>query len=109
MSNEIKLLPCPFCGEKAEIINHRSGEYAVECTNCYGKTHRSVTEKLAIERWNTRKPIDRIVEQLQEKAREAQEAGDRQISIDYREMDYSTAQAFSEAVEILKDGGLSNG
>ena len=106
MSDEIKLLPCPFCGEKAEIIKHRSGGYAVECTECYGKTHRSVTEKLAIERWNTRKPIDRIVEQLQEKSTEAVNAADREISFDYRQMDYVEAEAFTEAADIVKGGGV---
>lgn len=50
--------------------------------------------------------VDKVIEQLQEKVREAEEAADRQTSFDYKMMDYCTAQAFSEAVEILKDGGI---
>ena len=89
MSDDIKLLPCPFCG--GEAILDKEDIFCDQChlsmridDRLYNREAENYEEARtqAIEDWNTRKPIDRIVEQLQEKAREAQEAGDRQISID---------------------------
>jgi len=51
--------------------------------------------------------MEAVVERLEEKARAAEETGDNEIAIDYREMDYCTAQAFREAIEIVKEA--SNG
>ena len=81
--SEIKLLPCPFCGGEA-VIYHQSSKYTnrdgnyvhcMECGcrtklfECYGnttKTHED-TKQEAIEAWNTRKSMERIVERLEEK------------------------------------------
>ena len=32
--SEIKLKPCPFCGEKAILERDRIGLYCAQCTNC---------------------------------------------------------------------------
>ena len=87
--SEIKLLPCPFCG--GEHIDYsvktcgrweRKYHVAMYCKdcNCYGarvlitptESTRYDVEKnqkykqLAIEQWNTRKPMERILERSEE-------------------------------------------
>ena len=55
------LLPCPFCGAAAEVIeppspyNHPPGDsvWAVECTNCCAEYHE-LTEDGVTEGWNRR-------------------------------------------------------
>lgn len=76
--SEIELLPCPFCGGKAEVratkrlvFNGKymgTVHYVVGCidTKCIGRIQRrynSIEE--AIDAWSTRKTIHRIVEQLE--------------------------------------------
>ena len=76
-----ELNPCPFCGGEAEVretvecFGH--GDYDksvfVFCCDCgatskkyYERICRGRTKERAIEAWNTRKPIDKVVEQLEE-------------------------------------------
>lgn len=108
-----KLLPCPFCGGEARIQHYRNGDCAIECIECYGKTHRSVTEDLAIRRWNTRKPIDRIVEQLEEKTeflKDCTKYGNKNAK--QQEQSYSTmmmyevADLVDELIDTIKAGGI---
>lgn len=84
MSKEIK--PCPFCGSenidysiKTTNGGYHMSMYCKEC-HCYGARvlikhfengrfliERNETYKeLAIKEWNTRKPIDKVIEQLEE-------------------------------------------
>lgn len=76
--SEIKLLPCPFCGGESTthstIVLHK-GEY-VRVYGCMCKKSHCVilpanyfTQEKAAEKWNTRKPIDRMVEQQRSKQR----------------------------------------
>lgn len=100
MSNEIKLLPCPFCGREAQIRytqNDWGDQYIVECINC-GCEYYGDTEKDIIKQWNTRKPIDRIVEQLQ-KAESVKCYGSRNSG------NYMIPLA--DAIDIVKAGGSS--
>lgn len=62
MTNELK--PCPFCGGEARIQTYRTfideyhgigTKYYVECSECLADRHLgNLTEKEAIEAWNTR-------------------------------------------------------
>ena len=66
--SEIKLLPCPFCGGEAKLS--KSGSYAVvSCLNssCNGNAccYKYDSPQEAIEHWNTRKPMERIIEKLE--------------------------------------------
>lgn len=69
-----RLKPCPFCGSEAEVIGHyikgvaNNYQYFVRCKACKARPRTYATFKKkeqAIEVWNGRKPIDRIVEQLE--------------------------------------------
>ena len=73
--SEIKLLPCPFCGGEAYTYTATSvtnGEktkvWQVHCKDCrlnYPLNIKCLTEEEAIKKWNTRKPMERIIERLE--------------------------------------------
>ena len=82
--SEIKLLPCPFCGGEAEFVRDterkdifQSSDYVyVRCKECHAQTskiyysaefHKLDEEYVLVEKaWNTRKPMQEIVERLEE-------------------------------------------
>ena len=83
--SEIRLLPCPFCGGEAEFhrtpIKTNGGwcdSVVVRCKECEARTNRILYDKKkydidgeydeAAKAWNTRIPMEKIVEQLQEKS-----------------------------------------
>ena len=47
------VLPCPFCGSEAKIIN-LIGAYSVYCEECSASKMLSNSERRAVESWNTR-------------------------------------------------------
>ena len=73
--SEIKLLPCPFCGGEARVRDCTREE---QTTIVNGQMHKmcgckdycvemfGYTEEEAIKKWNTRKPMERIIERLKE-------------------------------------------
>ena len=76
MSKEISkektnsLLNCPFCGGEAKIDKTITNTVSVECTVCHASSRMILCtegdiEQKAIEAWNTRKPLERIVERLE--------------------------------------------
>ena len=114
-----KLLNCPFCNGMAELITKDemwdSQMYRatfVRCEVCKAKTievwdtvyndRPSEREKEVIERWNKRRPMKRIVEQLEESMNDAKNLWD--------DDEYYTGQAnaYEYAIEIVK-GGVDNG
>lgn len=60
------ILPCPFCGGQAIVFKNRVWRYNVRCTKCemHQTSFSYETEEEAIERWNMRKPMDRIEDRL---------------------------------------------
>jgi Lar family restriction alleviation protein len=72
-----KLKPCPFCGGKAYISNedcygYEHDDFIVNCDECnlqFGFASQFETEEDAVKAWNTRKPIDKVIEQLEELVR----------------------------------------
>lgn len=75
MNRELK--PCPFCGGEAVINVIEPHEHVVvnlppypggafiECTGCTCAMSGQSEEEV-IKAWNTRKPIDKVVERLEE-------------------------------------------
>ena len=72
--SDIELKPCPFCGGEAQLVRDRIGLWRVGCKKCNCMTTyqfdfgegEEVSQKKAANVWNTRKPMERIVEQLEE-------------------------------------------
>lgn len=64
---------CPFCGGKAKYMEIKDFFISrfVTCTKCGIETPRNcLNRKDAIKRWNTRTPMDNIVEKLEEESYE---------------------------------------
>ena len=60
-----KLKRCPCCNKEVEIAKDELfGLYAIECKNCRILMYDRCKEDL-IKKWNTRKPMEIIVERLE--------------------------------------------
>ena len=68
MSDETTLLPCPFCGGKAETFNpfNVDGTWCVLCSECAAATGFEQTEAEAIAAWNSRTHGTLTAEQVRE-------------------------------------------
>lgn len=117
---EQKLKPCPFCnGENIDYSVKTTGRwerkyhvamYCKDC-NCYGKrvlitpteTNRIEIgrnpkyKQLAIDAWNTRKPMERILNRLEE--------GKTFYKMRSLDQDEIEVGAFIEAIDVVKEGG----
>lgn len=115
-----KLLPCPFCGKKPNIcdnvnpknpiINDKT-RYAVRCSDgCFAITNKYKTQAEAIEAWNTRKPMERIVEQLEKNGQKMSEAKAIRPCAKCSPSDHRYYKAISvkKAVDIVRKGGVDN-
>ena len=96
--SEIKLLPCPFCGGEAKICDEDflKGRF-VFCTECGIQTKlyvRGNTIEQSVSAWNTRKPMERIVERLEESADQCIKIGD-----------VYGFSATNEAISVVKEEG----
>ena len=84
-SNEIskqmskQLAKCPFCGGEAIKSAFSwwniSDEFTIECTVCDARTTVLKSEE-AIKAWNNRKPLERVIERLEEQAEECKKYWD---------------------------------
>ncbi|MBR4930736.1 MAG: Lar family restriction alleviation protein [Bacteroidaceae bacterium] len=110
--SEIKLLPCPFCGGEAEVIGHyiKAGannfQYFVRCKKCKARPQPFYTFKKkekAVEVWNTRKPMERILERLEEASFWTEQTFDED---GYGNDDSWEAVWLDKAIEIVKEEGL---
>ena len=114
--SEIKLLPCPFCDGEAEIITEKSrvGQVGrVECVKCSCKktvlkapNYEGDIEKDITDSWNTRKPMERIVERLEEEKSKFAYV----YNLDYDKghiNDYADTmqEGIEVAIEIVKEEG----
>lgn len=88
-----KLRECPFCGGEAfEYYSGSQLEFCeVVCKECGCRSKRN-TEAEAIAAWNNRKPMDRIVEQLE---------GLPNVNSDY--WNFSDLIDREDAIEIVKE------
>ena len=91
-----KIEKCPFCGRYAELRHDKDGFSYVLCANdgCYVRTDGHLNEESAIKAWNNRKPMERIVERLEE------------AKSDWND-DYNVP--IKKAIEIVKEEGGMNG
>lgn len=116
MNKELK--PCPFCGGEATLYDYEESrdiydketlgyvdteyftKYGVDCEFCGCIVADRNSETEAIEAWNTRKPIDEVVEQLEE------------CSVNYcKEYGYAEDENvlyLPDAIEIVKGGAVDD-
>lgn len=101
-----ELKRCPFCGEKAEIKQKYTKHddvlkmgFKIKCTICLVETTVFIEKEEAIKAWNTRKPMERIVERLEESKENNYRCSD---SPNYLDGGY---EVMNEAIEIVKEGG----
>ena len=107
--SEVKLKPCPFCGGKVKLygnpmlIGAKVEIYQIViCDDCSCRTDFCETVADAIEKWNTRKPIKKIVEQLEEWTFNAD------INLGDGTVKNSDLIASENAIEIVKRGGVDD-
>ena len=94
--NNKKILPCPFCGEALENIERYRMLYQHPTNDCFFS--ELIVKQDEINKWNTRKPMARIVEQLEE---------ERKFVLFEMEEPKMFA-GVERAIEIVK-GGVDNG
>lgn len=89
------LLSCPFCGGEAKLRKGFDFDddvyYWVECKKCFLKSFNSPNSKMAVEKWNTRKPVDAVLARLEE------------IKNTPPELQYR-ALTLQDAIDIVKEG-----
>ena len=112
---ETKLLNCPFCGGEAEILEHDNGWaiwHCIICKNCKASQEwrKGYTKEEAIAAWNTRKPMERILEHLKRKKNPTLLLGSSWLSREERIWkSQGYCKAFEEVIEIVKEeGGIRN-
>ena len=95
MKNETKLLNCPFCREELEVVG--KDHYLAHKTNGCILQHLCFEsdDNEAIKAWNTRKPMERIIERLEDNKWE-RPRNSQQLSANY---------AIEDAIETVKEEG----
>ena len=97
---EDRLKSCPFCSGEAEKEWGIPSIYWVRCTECGAEGGQYPSLKEAIEAWNTRKPMDRIVEQLKAELYRGMESLEPvRVAFNF---------GINRAIEIVKAGGKEN-
>lgn len=101
--SEIELLPCPFCSGKVEIRQKGHGSYYGGCVNgCFISSSEYDKNALA-KQLNTRKPIQEIVERLEE---------EKKNNIDWLTIESlyydGKVVGLEDAIEICKEVGRTN-
>lgn len=104
--SEIKLKRCPFCGGEADLFSWAqiplNYQYGIECRECHTLfqiNQYDTTMQETIEKWNTRKPMQDIVERLED-AKHGFSGGSLQ-TVYYQ-------NGVIDAIEIVKEVGGSN-
>ena len=107
MQND-KLLPCPFCNRRAELRYDKDGFSYIVCANdgCYVRTDGHLNEESAIKHWNTRKPMERIVERLEEKIElHKKQSIDERLEASEQFVQVRQKNCFVNALKIVKEEG----
>ena len=107
--SEIKLLPCPFCGGEASISNNacKKGDtwlWSIECVDC-GAFMNDEYDFHVINRWNTRKPMEQIVERLEGRKAFYKERLAEQKGTNDDVGHWACVKSYTDAIEIVRTGG----
>ena len=104
--SDIKLLSCPICGREVYIGTEDYDdniEDVIVCDHCNLRFYGSypATKQDLAEEWNTRKPMERILNRLEE--------GKAFYKIRSLDQDEIEVGAFIEAIDVVKEeGGLND-
>ena len=115
-----ELRNCPFCGGEANIVTYQGSKriFYIECKGCNalmgnprimisamkGKLYFENEAEL-IEAWNTRKPMEAVVAELEKRANDNDRAADRLSGIESKKKITSwraRAEALRDAAEIVR-------
>lgn len=107
----MKIKPCPFCGGEAELWDNKLAYrlYGVICKECDCMTPHFTTGEDAIEAWNRREPIDKIVEQLEKIEVSRSEYSEIvECNIEPCTSTNCCECVVNKAIEIVKKGGVAD-
>ncbi|MBR6538092.1 MAG: Lar family restriction alleviation protein [Lachnospiraceae bacterium] len=100
------LKSCPFCGGEAEIWEDKVFcTYVPQCKECNAQRGRYINKENAIKAWNTRKPMEAVVAELEKRANDNDRAADRLSGIESKKKITSwraRAEALRDAAEIVR-------
>ena len=96
-----ELKRCPFCGGEAKLRREMGIMYNVKCGICYCQTGQRAFEDDAIKVWNTRKPMERIIERLEE----TYDATHENYMKDRDLITLGRKYGLEHAIEIVKEEG----
>ena len=105
MSDE-RLKPCPFCGGEATFIGNTR---TIKCKCCGGAfvcTNPLITALEVAAAWNTRKPMEQIVERLEERASAHERIMLGCANVEERHLHCRISDEYKQAIEIVKGGGV---
>lgn len=99
-----ELKKCPFCGGEVvmfiEQLDATRDCYNFHCDNCDMSIYYDYSDRnMAIKTWNKRKPVERVIERLEEYANDLKEDWDKYDNED----DFGGYCAVSRAIEIIKE------
>lgn len=116
--SEIKLLPCPFCGGEAKYKKHyREDIYhgylpVMKCESCGAIASLTDSdignyEEILTRKWNTRKPMQEIVEKLEE---EIEKSSDRFVGgrSNGKTLQMGITYGIEKTIRIVKEVGGMN-
>ena len=102
-----KLKLCPFCSGKAKIHYDYSNFALVQCSKCGIGTLHKPNEVDVVKDWNTRKPMDKVVEQLKHRQYMLFEEVKQATSYYHREELIENIRHYEYAINIVKAGGMN--
>jgi len=104
---EVKLLPCPFCGDTEEVeTRYQDKAWRVHCGSCGGCAYGWETEGQAIATWNARPKLREPSEAMIEAGIAALNSHDLILRDGYRDADAARVRAVWNAMILsLREEG----
>lgn len=111
----VVLKKCPFCGGEASLHSRcnymETGNetmYFVKCDECKTESTWCYKKEKAINAWNNRKPLERVIERLEERMEKCFSISEKSAELGTGYERHTLVQgamgiAFEEAIEIIKE------
>ena len=107
-----RLLPCPFCGGEVEFhpqehhMENFWNKNTIHCPTC-GFLMEETSRLQLFKKWNTRKPMERIAERLEERADcLLKDFVLANKAIEVKQKSMCRIEELRGAIEIVKGGGV---